>query len=169
MLTERRKADRETMMAGVEALLQRLKVPYRHDELNLSIICPRRVSIELMFPRGLRLTVNFNGDSPQPDVFVLSWHVSTKSRACLSDIFDSINNYHFQKATDIATGYERLLWKLESRILAVQDGSAFSLEREKEYRRRYEAGKLPWQSAGPAKTTEEWAAMYEASTTEAGL
>jgi hypothetical protein len=160
-LTERRKADRNQMIAGVQCLLDRLGVEYRRNEKELAGMCPRRVSLELTLPRGLQLTVDFDGDSPQPDVHVLSWHVSTTSSACLSDVFQSVNEYHWQKATDIAHGFERLLALLESRIRAAQDGSAFSVEREDDYRRRYQEGRLPWQQVskvsevGRASRTDE--------------
>lgn len=147
-LTERRKADRMAMIVGVEDLLKRLGVQYQRTEAELAEICPRRLSVELTLPKGLQLTVDFDGDSPQPDCHVLSWHMSTASSACLSNVFQSVNNYHFQKATDIAEGYAMLLAVLEDRIAAAQDGTAFSIEREENYRRRYEAGKLPWQQAG---------------------
>jgi len=147
-LTERRKADRLTMIAGIENLLKRMGVQYQRTEAELAEICPRRLSVELTLPRGLQLTVDFDGDSPQPDCHVLSWHISTTSSACLSNVFQSVNNYHFQKATDIAEGYAALLAVLEDRITAAQDGTAFSAEREENYRQRYEAGKLPWQQAG---------------------
>ena len=147
--TERRKSDRVKMLAGVEALLQRLKVDYQITTDELLGMCPRRVALELTLPRGLQLTIDFDGDSPQPDVFVLSWHMSTASSTCLAfGVFDSINNYHFQKATDVARGFDRLLQVLESRILAAQDGGAFSQENEDNYRQRYDARQLPWQQAG---------------------
>jgi hypothetical protein len=106
MLSERRKADRAAMLAGVVALLNHLHVDYADVTEELLGMCPRRVAVELRLPRGLCLTVDFDGDSPQPDCHVLSWRVSTRSSACLSDVFQSVNNYHFQKATDIAEGYE---------------------------------------------------------------
>lgn len=155
MYSERRQADRLRMIAGVEALLQRYAVAYRRTEQELAGMCPRRLSVELCLPRGLQLSIDFDGDSPQLDVHVLSWHVSTKSSACLSAVFPSVNNYHFQKATDIAEGYDRLLAVLERRIVQAQDGSAFSVEREEDYRRRYDAQLLPWQQAGKAARTED--------------
>ena|ERR1700722_135881 len=157
-LTERRKADRAAMMAGVEDLLKRFAVPYHRTETELAEIMPRRLSLELTLPRGLQLTVDFDGDSPQPDCHVLSWHISTASSACLSNVFQSVNNYHFQKATDIAEGYAMLLAVLDHRIAAAQDGTAFSEARETDFRERREAGVLPWQSAG--KTAEEMTEIW---------
>ena len=135
------------MMAGVEDLLQRLGVKYERTEQETAKACPRRLAVDLHLARELRLTLDFDGDSPQPDCYLLSWYVM-RSSACPADIFDSVNLYHYQKATDIIHDYQGLLWLLESRLLAVQNGSAFSLEREKDFRRRREAGDLPWQRIG---------------------
>jgi hypothetical protein len=154
MLSERRKADRKKMMAALEELLNRLGVTYRRTEDELKGMCPHRLSVELDMPRGLQLTVEFDGESPQPDVHVLSWHVSSQSGACLSEVFPNVNNFHFQKATDITYGLDHLLSLLELRIESVQDGTAFSIEREDDYRRRYEAGLLPWQQIRKAQEHE---------------
>ena len=151
MLSERRKADRKKMIEGVEDLLKRFGVVYKRTDEEFKEVCPHRVSVQLDLPRGLQLSVDFDGESVQPDVHVLSWHMHLKSSACLSEVFPSLNNFHFQKATDIAYGYDHLLQILELRIKQAQDGSAFSIEREDDYRRRYDAGKLPWQQIRKAQ------------------
>lgn len=125
MLTEKRKADREAMAIEIASL-------WGGEGFKATIIPSmnvypgkRCIMVDLEGPHGLRVSPRFNGDSWQPDTFVLSWHMSTNATAKLAGIFDSVNPIHRHKATDIAEGFEDLKRLLTIRRAQLQDGSAF--------------------------------------------
>lgn len=122
VLSERRKADREEMAKGVEALLDELGIEHEREEMG-----PREIYIRITAPRGLCLTVDFDGDSWQPDVHVLSWHMDMDSDAQLSDarFGGNVNPHHKHKATYIAAGYDDLLVKLRRGLELAISGEAF--------------------------------------------
>lgn len=120
MLSERRKSDRKVMADTVEVLLKRLNVGYTREEearcIELNIIC-----------NELRVTVDFDGDSKQPDTYVLSWHMHYNSTKQLNDATfgGDVNRHHKAKATYVAYGFDSLLQQLESGLKMAIDGSAF--------------------------------------------
>lgn len=122
-LTEKRAADRKIMMSRVTALLDELKIEYKPGKYP----GPREVKIDITGPRGLCLSVDFDGDSWQPDVHVLSWHMSLGSDAQLSDarFGGSVNPHHKHKATYIASGIDDLLSKLRFGLELAISGEAF--------------------------------------------
>lgn len=123
MLTEKRKANREAMAAEIAKLWTgdgftcEWSLGGSYDK--------RRLTLHLTGPRGIGLYLSFDGGSRQPGVYVLSWHMATDSTAKLTGIFDSVNQYHRQKATDTAHGFDDLKEVLARRIGQLQDGSAF--------------------------------------------
>jgi hypothetical protein len=125
-LTERRKADR-AIMAGTVAELA------RQYELSALVTGEqhgsRQTSVELTGPHGLKLAVRFRGNTPQsaPDTYVLSWHGVKAPWQLWPGTFGDVNPYHGCKATDVARGFDALLWLLERRFTAIADGSAFIL------------------------------------------
>lgn len=124
MLTETRKADRAEMARQLVALVQSKGVPCVLEDP--SIWGPRAIMVTIEAPRGLRLSVDFDGGSTQPDTYVLSWHMKHGSTAKLRGNFaPSVNTYHFRKATDIAHGFDNLLEIIAQRLDATLDGSAF--------------------------------------------
>jgi hypothetical protein len=122
-LTEKRAADRKVMAARVEALLKELNVEWEPGEFP----GPREIKIDIKGPRGLCLSVDFDGDSWQPDVHVLSWHMSLDSDAQLSDarFGGNVNPYHKHKATYIAHGIDDLIAKLRFGLELAISGDAF--------------------------------------------
>lgn len=129
-LIETRKADRAVMAEQVRALCEALGIPARVEVARFGDIEPRLITTLIEAPRGLRLNIDFDGDTSQPGVHVLSWHMDTDCDTCLSDAFGRINPHHFRKSTDVAYGMSDLLEVLRRRLAQVNDGSAFSETRE---------------------------------------
>ena len=127
-LTETRKADRAEMVRQLEALVLG-KGASCEVEPEPAMWGPRSVMANIEAPRGLALSVDFNGDSSQPDTHVLSWHVkhghATKLQASFAP---SVNPFHFRKATDIAHGFDELLSTISQRLDSVNSGAAFQPE-----------------------------------------
>ena len=131
MFTERRKADRTAMAKAVAAIAHEkgiaATITSEGDPSNY--LGDRAVFVTLEGPRGLGLTIDFDGNSCQPDTHVLSWYIGTKHDTRFATGFaPSINTIHRHKATDIAEGFEELCALLQCRLDAVANGSAFEGE-----------------------------------------
>ena len=104
-------------------------------------------------PRGLRVSIDFDGRSPQPDVYVISWNISTDSDAKFANGFaESINPHHWSKATDLAYGFDQLSYIVRNRLRQAENGCAFDAEREA----RYIAA-----NGTAAERKARWAAYFE--------
>lgn len=129
-LTERKKADRAKMAEMVRELAVNCgaEVEIISNWLGES----RAVAVKIAASRGVGLTVDFDGTSTQPGVFVLSWHIDD-SDARFADFFcGCLNTCHFAKATDVCHGFDSLLEILRERLESIREGWAFSPEREAE-------------------------------------
>jgi hypothetical protein len=124
-LDERRKGDRDKMATAI--LGDWIAAPgfTAEREDNWPGDNPRCVMLKLSAPNGLRLNLDFNGSSWQPNVYVLSWYIDIGHAKCLAPIFGSVNEYHRQKATDIVEGFQALRDLLSRRITEIQRGDAF--------------------------------------------
>jgi hypothetical protein len=128
-LTERRKADRAIMAHRVVDLASEYGLAAWHrPELPGS----RETPVDLAGPHGLRTTVRFRGDSPQPepDTYVLSWYgvdhpVPDSGIRLNPDRFGDVNPHHGCKATDVARGFHSLIALLAVRFASIKDGTAF--------------------------------------------
>jgi hypothetical protein len=125
-LTERRKADRLVMAQYVAELARAhgLRAEVRRVETK------RTVLVDLEGPHGLRLTVQFRGNSPQcePDTYVLNWHMMPRmddGYQLNPRVFEAVNPHHGCKATDVANGYRELTELLANRFAHIQGGTAF--------------------------------------------
>jgi hypothetical protein len=92
---------------------------------------PRHLAVDIEFPHGLKLTVNFDGSNrgAGPDVYVLSWHVDPwdeDSTRLHPGMFGNVNSFHGHKATDVARGFAQLTRILRERFAVIRDGSAFT-------------------------------------------
>lgn len=125
--TEKRKADREFMLAAVITMAERLGVAHEEREP-----LGTEISTLLCAPGGLSVRVDFDGNSCQPDVHVLSWHMDWKSEKRLNNgtFGGNVNPHHKQKATYIASGFEDLMAKLERGLTMAIDGSAYLPDEE---------------------------------------
>lgn len=121
-LTERRKADREKMAREVEALATR----QGWQAFRCEYAAPGDIRINLVGPRGLAVSVEFESRAGMPDNFCLAWHFDFKEEtrnpgpppALLSDDFgryqgSPVNGTHRRKCTAFAHGIDTLLDKLE--------------------------------------------------------
>jgi hypothetical protein len=131
-LTAARKADRAEMARQVADLAGEYRfAAHTTRELPGS----RYTSVELAMPRGLRLTVKFDGRGTKadgPDVFVLNWHLNFaaigEGARLHPGMFNHVNPYGGHKATDVAHGFDQLLRILRERFAVIRDGSAFVTE-----------------------------------------
>lgn len=129
-LSETRKTDRAVMAGHVEGLA-------RSHGLRAEVAAggrgplgdgSRAVHVDVEGPHGLKVTVVFDGNSPQsaPDTYVLSWHGVEDGWRLFPAVFGgSVNPYHGHKATDVAHGFRDLTELLTRRFTAIADGSAF--------------------------------------------
>lgn len=120
--TETLKADRTLMMEGVLALAAKHKVQIvdQYEE-------GRAIGTMFQAPGGLRVSVDFDGASPQPNVFVLSWHMPFESKRKLDVhfILGGVNMYHQQKATSVCRGFDDLVAELDDCWAKCADGDAY--------------------------------------------
>ena len=124
-LTETRKADRAEMARQLEALILDKGATC---EVRPSIWGPRATTVAIETAHRLALSVDFDGDSSQPDTHVLSWHFKHGGAVKLQAGFaPSVNPFHFRKATDIAHGFDELLSIISQRLDSVNSGAAFQL------------------------------------------
>lgn len=125
-LTERRKADREIMAREVVALATSLGA----QAAILPGFTARELCVHIETPQGLRLSVDFDGNSPhvRPDTYVLSWYIDHARETKLAPAFGNVNPYHWRKATGVVRGFPELLEILRHRLGQVRDGTAFQPE-----------------------------------------
>lgn len=133
LLSERRKADRAKMAEGLVALAR--EVGARAEIIEMT---PTLVWVAIQAAHGLELTVEFDGQSVQPDVHVLSWHMASNVDTRFADAFTragrlTLNTVHFSKATDIAHGYADLCETLRASLELAASGRAFDEEREAKF------------------------------------
>lgn len=125
-LSVKRTADRTRMALHAQELILACGATFERSEGG-DYPGPRCVQLKVRAPGGLCVTVEFDGDSCQPDVYVLSWHIDIGSDAQLSNaVFGgAVNPHHLRKATYIASGFEDLCAKLKSGLQKAADGSAY--------------------------------------------
>lgn len=125
-LSERRAGDRNKMAAAIEQLVVECGASFiratGEDDPG-----PNEININVTAPGGLRLLVDFDGKSAQPDVHVLSWNMSFDSTKRLNNATfgGDVNSIHFRKATYVARGFEDLCTQLRAGLLMAKDGSAY--------------------------------------------
>ncbi|MDW9491723.1 hypothetical protein [Sinorhizobium meliloti] len=129
-LSETRKADRAKIAELVSALCSEFRIDHSWTREGFDEAYPKAHVITIMAPRGLCVRIELDGESCQPNVHVLPWHVSHAVDTCLADAFGDINKYHFRKLTDVAYGTDGLLRHLRQKFELIKSGAAFSEERE---------------------------------------
>lgn len=122
MYTEKRKADRVAMAKILEAIIVASGASHTRDD-NCECY-PHATRLHITANKGLKLTVDLDGKSCEPDVHVLSWH-GLEDGKLNGHTFGSVNTCHWCKATDVAYGFDALCEILTSRLDSVQSGEAF--------------------------------------------
>lgn len=143
MLSERRKADRTKMMAQVIALGRQYDATIETHPEGDCFLGPRATLTRFVFSGGLAVSVGFDGQSCQPDVHVLSWHMdyrtdtehteyhsskNAKISAAFALLCDSVNLYHRQKATRVCYGFDEVLRHLTATFMCIQCGIAYKTD-----------------------------------------
>lgn len=131
-LSEKRKADRQKMAEGVNALIAKYKDHGITAETEYGVKGgypnERQVWVKIKTEGGLCLTVDFDGESCQPDVHLLSWYMDFESDCEITENFPAeVNKQHRRKATQIAYGYEDLLKELTCAFDCIADKKALYL------------------------------------------
>ena len=123
-LTERRKADRDEMAKRIQALAASYGIPTTRDP-DPYPLGERETWVFIKPENGPHLTLDFDGDSWQPDVFVLSWHMDLGDPRIIAPGFTrSINEHHRRKATDVCEGFTALEATLTARFDCIARGAA---------------------------------------------
>lgn len=123
-LTERKKGDRVKMAAIIKGVCSELGATVETTTIA------REIMLHIEGPRGLNVSIDFDGDSCQPDVFVNGWNIR-RSDARLSSAFPGdVNPYHFSKSTTICYGFDDLCAHVRQVLEMANGGSCFSAERE---------------------------------------
>lgn len=137
-LTERRQADRARMADAVADLARTYGL---RAEIVPGQAGQRHTEVRISGPHTLGLTVRLDGSSPhpEPDTYVLSWHMKPRSAEGAGWLlkpseFQNVNPYHGTKATDIARGWDQLGRVLTLRFRSIASGAAFT--------HRYPVGQL---------------------------
>lgn len=120
-LSEKRAADRLLMAQQVMDLVRRHGFTCDMDDG----LGPRELWVNIQTIHGLALTVDFDGNSPQPDTHVLSWHGVQAPHKLRADFAHGVNPVHWHKATDVCEGFDSLLSILDRRLTAIKEGRAF--------------------------------------------
>lgn len=125
-LSESRAPDRQKMALSIEQLVAECGAAYERREGG-DYPGPKAINIAIEGAGGLQLTVSFDGNSCQPNVYVMSWHMASGSDLKLNDATfgGSVNPHHKQKATYVAYGFDELCQLLRKGLMMAKDGSAY--------------------------------------------
>ena len=121
-LTERKQRDRIRM---AELLVEAVNNAGGAAHAVESITS-RDIRIKVTAPGGAYVEVEFDGDSPQPDVFVATWNIDREhreTRFCPS--FGQVNSFHGRKASRVAHGFEALRRQIAQDVEACDLGIAY--------------------------------------------
>jgi hypothetical protein len=130
-LDERRTSDRQQMAKAIAAIATDCGATVVLNE-GVSPADTRAIFLDVFTPAGLEVRVEFDGKSPQPNVYVLSWHMSFNASKRLNPVTfgGNVNTCHFMKATYVAYGFEDLCTQFTRALLLARDGGAFLPEVE---------------------------------------
>lgn len=123
--TERKAADREKMAAYLETFLREAGATVsREDPLGA-----RSVRLKVSVTGGAYISVNFDGDSCQRDIFVCTWNTECDSVFAFSGYMGEVNPFHFAKATRICYGFPELCDTLRDDVETLLSGKGYCAER----------------------------------------
>jgi hypothetical protein len=131
-LSETRKPDRQKIAQLVSELCSEYKIDHSWTREGFVEGYPKAHVIQIDAGEGLKVSVEIDGDSVQPNTWVLAWHIGFNSDARLADSFGDINKFHFQKCTEVARSTFGLIDHLRSKFELIADGKAFDEKRKAE-------------------------------------
>jgi hypothetical protein len=125
-LSETRRRDRMIMATALESLITQCGAGWQRREGG-TYPGAQCIQLQVNAARGLCVRVSLNGESCQPNIYVLSWHMQSGSKAQLNQATfgGAVNPYHRQKATYVAFGFADLCAQLKSGLMKAADLSAF--------------------------------------------
>jgi hypothetical protein len=126
-LSVTRQADRLAMASRLEQLLTRCGAGFERHAGGV-YPGPKCIRFSIEAARGLCVGVSFDGDSWQPNTYVLSWHMKLGSTDELNEVTfgGSVNSFHRQKATYVAHGFADLCQQLEQGLSLATEGEGIS-------------------------------------------
>lgn len=130
MLTERKKADRSAMLAAVIEIAEEQGARILDQWEEGERLGPRERGVYIRGERGLAVTIDFDGQSCQPDIHVLGWHFARDADPDVKlkkGIFlgSEVNPFHQRKCTTVCEGFDSLTAMLTAGLTAARDGWAF--------------------------------------------
>lgn len=120
-LSEKRAKDRDHMAALLTGALSRDGVSIERNP----DVGPREIELIISVDGGARVRVDFDGESVQPDVFVLGWHIDHKSDATFAPCMGDVNPFHHSKVTKVAYGFPALLDLLVADVSKLVSGEGY--------------------------------------------
>lgn len=119
-LSEKRAKDRKLM---AEHLIAAARGAGATAEISLTR--DREIWVEIKVAGGARVTVDFDGDSWQPDIHVVTWNMETESDATFSGYMPSVNPFHRRKSGFVAYGFDALLSEINRTIGLLVSGEGY--------------------------------------------
>ncbi len=132
-LTEARKADRAAMAKALVALAESHGAACTVTPEGSDSYRKRRAAVTINAPRGLDVTIDFDGESPQPNIFVNAWHMGleTDARLALGRFPNGdVNPHHQSKCTTVSHSFDALLDHVGIVLTRANTGDLFDLEKE---------------------------------------
>jgi len=121
ILSETRAKDRQKMALHLETFCDVNGISHERIFDN-----NEEILIKMLFPNDVRLSIGFNKNSSQPNTYVISWNIASDSdRKFNIQEFGNVNQFHYQKATDVAYGFHHLMTILNERLINIKNELAF--------------------------------------------
>jgi len=123
-----RKRDRDEVAMAIRGLTETMG-----GKATCETISPREIRIRIKAPGGLSCCLHLNGDTANRDAFVQSWCMDYGVNLRLVPNafgFDTVNPYHFRKATLVSYGVPSLLSDLAEVLDLCASGIAYQGECE---------------------------------------
>lgn len=148
-LSERRKADRKQM---ADILAEKMIAAGATAVVEPCDYVPNRMDVHIKAPGGAEVTVDFDGGSCQPDVYVVMWNIhGFDGKTFFDPTIGDVNPYHYGKASRVCYGFEALVRKLETDVRRFVDGLGYmdpGDQRILDMRERYRERGWSWPSEG---------------------
>lgn len=128
MYSEKKKEDRERMAMKVEEVAYKHGATVKKTPEGEDPYSPRRVLLNIETPQGLGLYLAFDGQSSQPNIYVVPWCLRSRSLR-LSDDFARYQgaelSYYGNKCMPVKRGFPMLLDAIDMALEMAAKGTAF--------------------------------------------